>query len=793
MQIARILVLFFASIAYADPLNDSLLGGYSTSHFQDAGSVFMNPAALAFQTDLNGKSITTSLFGSANRSTDGAFAFGLGIGYFGLGYERITTTAGNYNRYSLALAAPIHPTLYFGTRVGLTRSSIAAVGSQESLDFGIQYRPSRLWALGIQANHVNQPVVAGVSQPVQWVMSAIVRPLPRLDLTVDVDTLSNNFFKRVGYQVAAGYRIFDGFQARVGYHDTYKAQIGMEFAIEQAATSFLVQPSSRERTFLFGVHSSLKPWPSVIGPDRALLVELSDDLKEEPIEGSLFLPDRPSLWQKVSALEEAARREDIDTVILKIDEFQLGLGPASEIFDRVLALRKSGKDVIAYLDNAGIVEYLIACAASKVYIAPGSQLRFTGLAASHLFLKGTLDKIGVEAEVFARGKYKSMPEMFTRKESSPESKEVTFSLLKDLEADVVGKLTKSGRVNEAKWKELLSLALISSHEAVKMNLVDGMAEADTEIEKRKRTTLVREEISQRQDRLNVPRHIAIVHASGNILKGTNKFLGLGGAAMTPEGMAKRIRSAASDPRAAGIVVRVSSGGGEVGASYAIASLIEEAKKNKPVVVSMGAVAASGGYLISAPASRVFADASTLTGSIGVFLGKPNLSGLLKKIDLTTETLSTAPHAGLLGWDKPLTADGKAIMNRQLNRYYEDFTAYVGKHRNLSGDKVEKAAQGRVWSGSQAKGMGLVDEIGGLGEAVAYLAKQEDLGENPKVREVPLSRGTFEFFEPGGLLSAKAEESPWMLLLPEGWKETLPWVASLKENPFLLLTPVSKVD
>jgi protease-4 len=231
----------------------------------------------------------------------------------------------------------------------------------------------------------------------------------------------------------------------------------------------------------------------------------------------------------------------------------------------------------------------------------------------------------------------------------------------------------------------------------------------------------------------------------------------------------------------------------VGASYAIADLIEQAKKRVPVVVSMGAVAASGGYLIAAPGQKVFADASTLTGSIGVFLGKADLSGLFKKIDLTTEILSNAPHAGLMSWNRPLTMEGKNILVRQLDQYYDDFTGYVAKSRKLATDKVESAAQGRVWSGLQAKGLGLVDEVGGLSEAVAYLAKQEKLGDAPDVHEVTTYRGLFDFFEPGGLLGVKSSELSWLRLLPEGVRESLPWVASLEENPFLLVAPISKVQ
>ncbi len=789
-RIALGLAALLTLAAGADPLNDALITGSSTSHFQDAASVFGNPAALAYQTELNGSSLSTSLLGSFNRSTDSAFGLGIALGYFGFGYERLTAIAGNFNRYSLALGAPVSPRLYVGSRVTLTRSALGTVGSPDSLDFGMQYRPSSLFALGFQVNRVNEPMVGATPLRTQWVASAIVRPLARLELTADVDTLSGTFGKHFGYQATAAYTPFDGFQFRVGYHDIYKAQVGFQIDFGQGSMSTLVQPGNRERTFLVGIHSSLKPRPSVLAPEHALVVSLEDNLQEEPVEKSLFLAARPSLWQKLEALDKASRRDDVSVVVLKLDEFHLGLGPATEVFDKVYALRKSGKRVVAYLGNCGISEYVIASAADKIYLAPGSQMTFTGLAATHLFLKGTLDKIGIEAEVFARGKYKSAPEMLNRKESSPEAREVTLSILKELETQVISLLAKSGRVNEAKWKELLKMALVSTSEAVKLGLVDGLGEAQSEIETLRSSYLVREELEAREDVLTLPRQVALVHADGNILKGSNKLLSLGGQAMTPEGMKRRIRAAVSDPRTAGIVIRISSGGGEVGASYAIAELIEQAKLKKPVVVSMGSVAASGGYLIAAPASRVFADASTITGSIGVFLGKANFSELLKKIDLRTETLSTAPHAGMMGWDRPLNAEGKLILTRQLNHYYEEFTGFVSKHRKLAPEKVEAAAQGRVWSGTQGKGMGLVDEVGGMNEAVNYLARQENLGDHPSVREYGNERGLFDFFEPGGLLGgAKVAESPWLELLPSGWKESLPWMASLKENPFLLLAPI----
>ncbi len=794
-RLTLVTALFFSCgrPAAADPLNDSLLSGFSTSHFQEAASVFGNPAALAFQTDLNGPAVSTSLLSAFNRSTDSAFALGLAVGYFGFGYERLTAVPGNYHRYSFALGAPLNPKLYFGSRLTLTRSGLTSIGSPDSFDLGLQYRPSPVFALGFQVNRINQPLVGTTPLPTQWVASAIVRPLPRLELTLDVDTLSGSFAKRFGYQTTVAYSPFNGFQVRLGYHATYQTQVGFQIDLEQASLTALVQPSNRERTFLFGVHSRLKPKPSALGPETALLINLDESLQEEALEGSLFLPDRPSLWQKLEALDEAARRPDVAVVVVQVEDFKLGIGPAGEIFDKILALRKSGKQVIAFLGNGGIVEYLIASAAQKIYLAPGSQLNFTGLGGTRLFLKGTLDKIGIEAEVFARGKYKSAPEMFTRKESSPEAKEVTYSLLKELESHVVSRLVKSGRLSEAKWKELLQTALVSNQEAVKLGLVDGAGEARGEIDSLKSRYLVRENLGQHQDRLNLPGRIAIIHADGNILKGSNRFLGAGGSAMTPEGMSRRFKTALADPRTAAIVLRISSGGGEVGPSYAIADIIERAKKKVPVIVSMGSVAASGGYLIAAPANWIFADASTLTGSIGVFLGKANFAGLLKKMDLQTETLSTAPHAGLMSWTRPLDREGSQILLRQMNHYYEDFTGMVAKFRKFTAEKVETVAQGRVWSGRQAKELGLVDELGGVTEAIAYAGRQQGLGDNPEVREINASRGLFDFFEPGGLLAARTSESPWLELLPQGWRESLPWIASLKENPFLLLTPIHRVD
>jgi protease-4 len=247
--------------------------------------------------------------------------------------------------------------------------------------------------------------------------------------------------------------------------------------------------------------------------------------------------------------------------------------------------------------------------------------------------------------------------------------------------------------------------------------------------------------------------------------------------MTPESLAPLFQRAIKDPRTKAIVLRVSSPGGEVLASEQIASLVSKAKNKKPVVVSMGDMAASGGYFISAPASTIYADKLTLTGSIGVFLGKFNLGGLYKRLDLRKEVDGFGPYPGLDSEHKAWNQEERAIMQRRLNQYYESFIQYVAQQRNISKELAQKAGQGRVWLGSESTDLKIVDKHGGLLDAIEGAKKQAKLSDDFIIYPVRESMSLVD--------AIAAETTPSIFLFSDLQKE-LAKLAWLKEHPFLYL-------
>lgn len=779
--------LFLSSSAESDPLNEGINLGTSVSHAYQAQSTFTNPAALAFQTELNGSGFSTAFAYAANKERKDSHSLAISWGYFGFGLENLVRGLDDYSKFHFAFGIPIGQYFFLGTRYSLTRSDQPTIGSSDSWDMGAQIRPSRYFSFGTMAIGLNRPTVNAEKQAIRYVFGVTARPFSGLELSLDADTLSEDFAKTWGYQASVSYEFIKGLHLSMGYHDRYEYQLGLRLNLDRGTLFTTVQPNSNDKAVVFGLQGSVLPKKSALLPPLALGIEIDSTLVEEPLPGGFFFPRRHSLLEILQDLKNAQTDQKCKLIFIKINQFPLGMANAQEIYDALWKLRKLGKRIEIFLGNGGAREYLIASAAHKIHIQPGSQLNFSGLRFERLYWKGTLDKLGIKGELYAKGKYKSAPEAFQRKDSSPEVRKANLESLKRIETTLVKQLSQSGRVTEKKWKTMLNTALFNSEQAKAAGIVDEVSNFPEELKSVKRGHLIRQDSKYYKNELMLPGRVAVIFARGSILQQKSRLMGLSGVSIiTPSSIKKKLKKAISDPRTKAIVIRVSSGGGEIAPSYEIASLIEQAKKDVPVIVSMGSAAASGGYLISAPADKVFAEPFTLTGSIGVFLGKANLSGLLEKIDLRKEIISHAPHAGLLSWDRPFSKEGQKIMLRQLNKYYDGFVQYVSKKRKLPLDKTEQAAQGRVWFGEKAKQLGLVDEIGGLNSAIHYAAQRASLNAYYEVQTIKEPLDFFDFF--GGGSFAKTDESVLSLIHPS-LPEQLIWIPSLRENPFLLWTPI----
>lgn len=795
-------LLLHASIAVAEPLMGNVEPGTSVSHSYGSQNLWTNPAAMGFDSELNGARLIFSESFGVSRARNNDFAVTMGYGFFGLGLDETNFAAGKRQRIAFGLglpALPIWPTLppmmYLGVRYALIRSDVTSLGSYDSLGLGLQIRPSKFWSLGFFVNDLNQPRLGGVLLPSQFVLGASVRPLPWMTLSGDIDSPSNAFLKTVGYQANVLLEPLPGLFVRGGYHDQYKWNVGLQLRFGNLKLASSFQPDgAAPRSFTFQLEANTQPYASsVMHPPTALKLKIDNQLDELGYRGGLFIKDRPSLLDVIAQLEMAEKQSRVDAVILRLESFPMGLAAAEELHEAIWRVRQAGKRVEVFLGNAGIKEYLIAAAGTTVHLEPAGELKILGLRSQRYFLKGTLDKIGVEGLFLAKGEFKSAPEMFTRKESSEPARRAALENIEATETEIQALLMRSRRIDATKWQAIIEQGIFSAEEAKAMGLVDSVGGWQKEGEKVRKGYLLAEDLFTEMDRLALPPRVSVILAEGDILRKKSRLLSVGGGSqITPDSVERQFRRAMTDRRTKAIVFRVSSPGGEILPSDEIAAMVERARKDKLVVISMGDVAASGGYMISAPAERIFADNLTQTGSIGVFLGKFNLGGLFNKIDLKKELIGGGPFAGIDSEDRAWSTAERKLLSRRLDQYYDGFTGFVAKNRRLTQVDVDKVARGRVWIGRQALKHKLVDEIGGLSKAVQYAASQAGYAANDyEVTSVAESPGLFDFFEDGGLLKMEKVDLASELFIHLVGKESLrslQWMSVLKESPFLYWNP-----
>jgi protease-4 len=380
-------------------------------------------------------------------------------------------------------------------------------------------------------------------------------------------------------------------------------------------------------------------------------------------------------------------------------------------------------------------DYYIATACNKIFVPPPGELFTIGLAADVMFFRGSLDKLGIYPDVYQIGKYKSAADMFTQKEMTPAHREFINSLLDDLYGRYVEGIAKARSKTPDAVKALIDNAPYTATQAKDAGLIDGALyhdEMEKELKKRlgyndsDELPIARagdyRQISQESLGLNKGERVAVVYAAGDIVSGKSSFGGSGEETIGSESLVRTINEARDDKSIKAIVLRIDSPGGSGLASDIIWRAIESAKEKKPVVVSMSDVAASGGYYIACNANKIVAEPSTITGSIGVLGGKPVVKGFYDWIGVTNEYVLRGKNAGLFRETEKFNDTERAKWQEFLGTTYDDFISKVGKGRGKEKTYIDSIGQGRVWTGSQGKEKGLVDEYGGLDKAIE-IAKQ----------------------------------------------------------------------
>jgi protease-4 len=473
-----------------------------------------------------------------------------------------------------------------------------------------------------------------------------------------------------------------------------------------------------------------------VAEGSVLTLTISGDLDEVPADSvfGLAAPGRDTLRTVVDSLRKAKADTRVTSVVVR--PANLGApnwAKLQEVRDAIVDFRKSGKAAVAFLEYGGDREYFLATGCDRVFLLPTSPLDLSGIATYDLFLRGTLDKIGAQADFAHIGDFKTAPNQLTEKTYTPAHREMRESLNRDLFEQLVAAIAESRKRSVDEVRGLIDDGPFLPEDAVRVGLVDDLAYED-QLDDKGKSGIARSaprlshetyrRVSPESAGLGGGPRIAVINVVGLIASGRSGYDPMNGPVAGSDTITEYIRKARSDASVRAIVLRVDSPGGSSVASDVIWRELSLTRQGntRPIVASMSDLAASGGYYVAMAAPDIVAQPGTLTGSIGIYAGKIVTGGTYEKLGMHIETLSIGRHAEMQSPVRTFNPEERAKLEAQLHAFYEQFVEKVAQSRKMKPEAVDAVAQGRVWTGQQAKNIGLVDMLGGLDRAIA-LAKE----------------------------------------------------------------------
>ena len=490
-----------------------------------------------------------------------------------------------------------------------------------------------------------------------------------------------------------------------------------------------------------------------------LELDLSEGIAEEPPADPLsavLAMRRPRLADVLDGLRRARADDKVRALVVKIGGRQIGFARVQELRSAIAEFRRAGKATVAWAETygefgPGNAAYYLATAFKRIWLQPSGDVGLTGLSLEQWFLRGALDKLGLEYEVSKRHEYKNAADRLTEQGFTGPAREALQQLASSLTGQITEAVAERLAIPVAQARELIDNGPYVAEEALELRLVDALGYRDEVYDDVRKSAgadshLVylgryhrSRALAERARKLPEPAKdmVALIYASGPIRRGRSGRGPMSGGAMGSDTVSAALRTAAGDRRVRAIVLRVNSPGGSYVASDTIWREVVRARQaGTPIVVSMGDVAASGGYYIAMAADEIVAQPGTITGSIGVLTGKPVTSSLLERVGITTDSVTVGTHADMFSTTRPFSEEEWAKINSWLDRIYADFTGKVASGRNMTREQVHEIARGRVWTGADAATIGLVDRLGGLDDAVALARRKAGLPDSAPVRAYP---------------------------------------------------------
>jgi protease-4 len=456
-------------------------------------------------------------------------------------------------------------------------------------------------------------------------------------------------------------------------------------------------------------------------------------------------------------LRSLVERKDVKGVLLDFRGARFSLYQAEEIRAELTQLKEGELKIVAFSDGYSLGSYYLASIADKIWMVPTGKVSFVGMYAQTIHIKGTLDKLGIEPDFYRVGEYKSAYELFEFSQPSDEDKEQLEAYLASLYDEILGAIERDRDISRAEFEKIMNERIIVDADTAKMlGLVDGLCLA-LELD-----SIIKEEFGEKAERIKLaelkkkPKEIArawveskeksvltkqdkiaIVVAEGEIVTGESgsnpiPIPLIGGKHMGSTTISEALDKVKTDKQVKAVVFRINSGGGSALASEIINRALAELAAEKPVIVSMAGVAGSGGYYIAAPANKIYADATTITGSIGILGGKFVSKDLREKLGINRETVKLYPHSDMFSSDRRFDEAEVELMQRMMDEGYAEFVNRVAEGRGMTFDEVDSVARGRIWSGPDAVEAGLADEVGGLMDALEEARKMAGLPEDCRV-------------------------------------------------------------
>ncbi len=670
-------------------------------------------------------------------------------------YRYLDSPEGAYREYVVGFGFPLMQAGdYFGISYSRFKDSPGMFQGRSTWNIGMLSQRNQKFSWAAMLSNLNREwfesdSLAGKRSEMEQRYSVAYRPMGNkltlaVDMTLSTKTrLSNaDFVYHAEVVPRPGLMINGCLDSHSNFEIGFRANLLKYFVGNRS--SFAKNGNSRVNTAFVGA-TDMRQASLVNEPRRRLAIAVSGSLRENPPQPTFGRKTTP-FANLLSTIYRAAEDPGVSEMFLDLKSLATGMGKAQELRQAVRYFKSRSKRAICYLGSPGNLGYYVASAFDSVLIPPVSQLNLVGIRAELTFYGGLLEKLGVKADIVRIGDHKTAPEQYTHSAASQPNRDQINRLLDDLYQQFVVGIAEGRKLSVDSVMQLLDQGPFTSVEAQRCGLVDGLCYRD---EVRENIIGPMPEVSFRHygsDTVTSTSwgrkpEIAVIVAEGEISFSGSGLLTPSELVVTPTRLRGAFDRAASDQNIKAVVFRINSPGGLALAGEDIYRLAARVADKKPLIVSMGNVAASGGYYVAMPATRIFANSATVTGSIGIYGGKPDLSGLYEKLEVGKELYTRGRFSGMMSWIRPFSNDERGKYEAGLQAFYHHFLELVSKNRSLPIDSIDALSRGRVWTGDEALQNGLVDQVGGLKAAVDYTADLLEL-DNYTIGLYPVNRPLF---------------------------------------------------